>query len=127
MGPHELSTQSRAVLAAIAKGYSYEQILAGDGTLTYHDIFAAAAEALRVVERAYTGKPCNRRLAKIRQVHPRAYEKWSDEENARMIHLFRSGTSVKEIAAALQRQRGAIRRRLAKLNLVKPNVFKKRS
>jgi hypothetical protein len=39
------SEKSRAVLKAIGKGCSCEQILAGDRTLTYHDIFHAVSEA----------------------------------------------------------------------------------
>jgi len=37
--------KSRDVLRAIAAGRSCEQILAGDGTLTYHDIFHVVTEA----------------------------------------------------------------------------------
>jgi hypothetical protein len=57
------------------------------------------------------------RLAQIRQAYPRAYEKWSHEEDTRLAELARSGKSVKEIAAKLQRQPSAIRSRMAKLNL----------
>ena len=39
-----LSNKSQAILEALAKGRSCEQILAADRTLTYHDIFRAAAE-----------------------------------------------------------------------------------
>ena len=43
-----LSEKSRAILQAIAKGHTYEQILVQDLAWTYHDIFQAAAEALEV-------------------------------------------------------------------------------
>ena len=39
-----LSDKSQAILEALAKGRSCDQILAADATLTYHDIFRAAAE-----------------------------------------------------------------------------------
>jgi hypothetical protein len=42
--PNRLSGKSRAIVAALAKGRSCEQILAADPTLTYHDIFRAVAE-----------------------------------------------------------------------------------
>jgi len=49
-GPPEqgrrLSQKSRTVLALIAAGRTYEQILSLHPELTYHDIFAAAREAL---------------------------------------------------------------------------------
>ena len=38
------SQKSREILKAIAKGRSCEQILAGDRTLTYHDIFHSVSE-----------------------------------------------------------------------------------
>ncbi|HWW01474.1 MAG TPA: hypothetical protein VNZ64_17385 [Candidatus Acidoferrum sp.] len=41
----KLSQKSRDILGAIAKGDSCKQILADDPTLTYHDIFHAAAES----------------------------------------------------------------------------------
>jgi hypothetical protein len=42
--PRRLSDTSQAILEALAKGRSCEQILAADHALTYHDIFRAAAE-----------------------------------------------------------------------------------
>jgi len=41
----KLSKKSRSILAALAEGRPCEQILADDHTVTYHDIFHAAAEA----------------------------------------------------------------------------------
>lgn len=40
----EMSDKSQAILKALAQGRSCDQILAADRTLTYHDIFRAAAE-----------------------------------------------------------------------------------
>ncbi len=40
----KLGHKSQGILEALAKGRSCEQILAADPTLTYHDIFRAAAE-----------------------------------------------------------------------------------
>jgi hypothetical protein len=45
MQPNDAIKKSRAVLKAIAKGRSCEQILAANRTLTYHDIFHAISEA----------------------------------------------------------------------------------
>jgi len=41
-----LSEKSRAILQAIPKGRTYEQIFVQDLTWTYHDVFQAAVEAL---------------------------------------------------------------------------------
>ena len=116
-----LTKKSRVILEAIADGHTYEQILANFPAWTYHDIFAAAAEALRVAETT-ADKSYNDRMTEIRQDHPRAYEKWSDEEDIRLRNLFLANRPVKEIALALQRQSSAIRSRLQKLNLAGPGV-----
>jgi PAS domain-containing protein len=113
-----LSEKSRAILQAIAKGHTYEQILVQDLAWTYHDIFQAAAEALEIGQVVDEGKSYS--VEEIRHDHPRAYEKWSAEEDGEPSKLCRSGKSVREIATTLNRQDGAIRSRLAKLNLVTP-------
>jgi hypothetical protein len=41
----EISQKSRAVLKALTKGRSYQQILAADPTLTAHDVFRALSES----------------------------------------------------------------------------------
>jgi hypothetical protein len=45
MRRNELSQKSRAVLKALAKGLSYEIVLAADNTLTAHDVFRALSES----------------------------------------------------------------------------------
>jgi hypothetical protein len=128
MGKAALSERSRAILEAVAQGKSYEQILVQELAWTYHDIFNAAAEALalagatpppsaiRVRPAGPDGKAYH--VEEIRQSHPHAYEKWTAEDDERLRRLFREGKNVNELAAALQRQPGAIRSRLGKLNLL---------
>ena len=66
-----LSDQSRAILEAIAKGHTYEQILVQELAWTYHDIFQAAAEAL---EASGSGGPAKAySVEEIRHDHPKAY------------------------------------------------------
>jgi hypothetical protein len=57
------------------------------------------------------------KLDDIRKNHPRAYEKWAPEEDARLKSLHGLKKSIPEIAALLHRQPGAIRSRLEKLGL----------
>lgn len=111
-----LSSKSVAVLKLIADGHSYEQILAAYPTLTYLDIFGAAQEALLLSGEAISDY--QQRVARIRAQHPRAYEKWSEEEDQQLRQLVQAGMKEKGIAAQLQRQPGAIRSRLEKLDLV---------
>jgi len=54
----------------------------------------------------------------IRRKYPRAYEKWSREEDQNLIHEFNEGLKISEIAKMHQRQTGAVRARLKKLDLV---------
>jgi ATP-dependent DNA helicase RecQ len=57
------------------------------------------------------------RVAEARKLHPRAYEKWSDEEDTRLRRLIESGRDVESIVAELQRQPNAILMRAQRLSL----------
>ena len=112
----QLSSKSVGVLQRIAEGHTYEKILAISSELTYLDIFDAAREA---VDMATEGRiDYERQLAETRKAHPRAYEKWTHEEEHKLTQLLRSGVHVNEIAVQLQRKPGAIVSRMLKLNLV---------
>jgi hypothetical protein len=111
-----LSEKSHAILEAVAKGHTYEQILVQDLAWTYHDIFRAAAEALEASQATNDGKSYD--VEEMRHDYPRAYEKWSADEDGKLSEFFRSGKSVRQIAKNPHRQEGAIRSRLVKLNLV---------
>lgn len=54
----------------------------------------------------------------IRQVYPKAYEKWTAEEDERLKNEFRREESVEALAKLFLRQPGAIKSRLAKLGLI---------
>jgi ATP-dependent DNA helicase RecQ len=56
----------------------------------------------------------------VRQQHPRAYERWSEDEDRRVVELHQTGASAAEIAAELQRQPRAILIRMERLGLVAP-------
>jgi hypothetical protein len=60
------------------------------------------------------------RLSEMRKMHPRAYEKWTDEEDTRLRAGFVSGMGRAELAAELRRQPSAITSRLQKLGLLSP-------
>jgi len=53
-----------------------------------------------------------------RKHHPRAYERWSPEEEAQLRQLHEQGLEPKEMAAELGRQLGGVRSRLIKLGLI---------
>lgn len=112
----KLRAKSRLALELIADGNSYAQIVDGGHSLTYLDIFAAANEALGLLQ---TGSDYDERMTAIKERHPRAYEKWSREEEESLRRLHGEGHYISEIADRLQRQPGAIRSRLMRLGLTR--------
>jgi len=54
-------------------------------------------------------------LDDVRKVHPKAYEKWTPEDDHHLWALHRSGCSIKELSAEFDRNPGAIESRLRKL------------
>ena len=67
-------------------------------------------------ERRREGKGFDHR--EKRKHHPRAYERWSPEEEAQLRQLHEQGLEPKEMAAELGRQLGGVRSRLIKLGLI---------
>lgn len=57
-------------------------------------------------------------LTKIRLQYPKAYEKWTEEEDSLLMREHLNGTSVYGLSNLLQRQPSAIRSRLRKLGIV---------
>jgi hypothetical protein len=104
-----LSTKSATVLALIAQGHSYRQIAEDHPDITYRDIFEAAAEALRICQ---GGPDYHEWLAKMRERHPYAYERWSGEDDAMLETLHKEGQTPKAIAQALGRRSSAVSSRL---------------
>ncbi|MEI8097049.1 MAG: AAA family ATPase [Candidatus Moraniibacteriota bacterium] len=54
---------------------------------------------------------------KIREDHPKAYMKWTAEEDEKLKKLFHKGIQIREISETFGRKRGAITSRLKKLGL----------
>ncbi|MEX0751055.1 MAG: ATP-dependent DNA helicase RecQ [Dehalococcoidia bacterium] len=57
------------------------------------------------------------RIAEARKQHPRAYERWTDEEDVRLRGLIETGRGVDAIVSELQRQPNAIIMRAQRLSL----------
>lgn len=106
-----LSEKSSAILSLIAEGCSYAQIVDGHQGFNYRDIFAAAEEALRLNE---SSSDYEQRMAAIKARHPRAYEKWSAEEDAELKSMSERGVGHDQMATHFKRQPSAIRSRLDK-------------
>ncbi|HUY90085.1 MAG TPA: hypothetical protein VMV10_15215 [Pirellulales bacterium] len=113
-----LSEKSIKVLGHIADGHSYAQIVDGHDGITYHDIFHAAEEALRLNS---SPKDYQARLAQIKSRYPRAYEPWTSVDDAELAAMYKAGHRLQAIAERFQRQPSAIRSRLTKLNFPPSN------
>lgn len=61
----------------------------------------------------------HQRLKKIKTKYPHAYELWGSEDITQLIQLFGENKPINEIANLMGRQRGGIRSKLKKLNLIK--------
>lgn len=62
-------------------------------------------------------KSCS--LESIRRQYPRAYEKWTKEEDVRLKIEYDKGLGIQPLSEMLQRQPGSIRSRLRKLGILK--------
>ncbi len=58
------------------------------------------------------------RVAEARKLHPRAFERWSDEEDERLRGLITGGRTLDEIIGILERQPNAVRIRAERLGLI---------
>lgn len=111
---NQTTAPATTILRLIAKGHSYAQIVDRLPGVTYRDIFAAAGEALKVMEGKQTQASY---VETVRQTHQRAYKPWDDEEDAELTALHEEGWTNRKIAEHLGRQPGAISSRISKLGL----------
>ncbi len=56
-------------------------------------------------------------IEQVREHHPNAYNKWTDEEVDSLKAMVEEGKDVEEVASALKRRPGAIRYRLRQMGL----------
>ena len=57
------------------------------------------------------------RIAKAKEKYANAYEPWSEKDDAELTLFHKQGSSMENITKSLQRQPGAIKARLERLNL----------
>ncbi|MFH1687798.1 MAG: hypothetical protein ABIE70_09790 [bacterium] len=120
------------ILGLIARGLSYYQILLFHKDLTLTDIMVTARIAQELIENFVdvSGElhvegnievSCRggklRNLTEVRNLHPQAFEPWTDTEDADLRAGYKEGQSVVTLAEKHGRQRGAVKTRLRKLGL----------
>jgi len=67
-------------------------------------------------------KPGAYTFDEIRLNYPKAFAKWSPEDDKKLIDLYQSGKTNEELAVIFQRKAGAIESRLIKLGLKQKNI-----
>lgn len=110
----KLSEKSVAIMRMLSKGMSTEQIVAADPAVQRDHIAVAAREALVLNNAA---RSFQERMERITAASPRAYEKWTRDEEIRLIEMYNFGKTIREIAATLNRPPNAIRNRLDRLGV----------
>lgn len=121
------------VLGLIASGYSYKQVLETHSSLSLGDIMLSAKVARELVEKIkmveqelkvegeltfFVQGGQFKSMDELKRDHPRAFEKWTEQEQTDVERMFKAGESIKTIAEKLQRSYGSIRARLIKLELL---------
>jgi hypothetical protein len=66
-------------------------------------------------------EPSSSSIEKIREQHPKAYTKWSSDDDEELRSKYDQGISIAELSQFFQRQPSAIRSRLVKLGIKKIN------
>ena len=112
----KLSDRSTVILDMLSQGKFAGEIMEADPNLTADDIKLAATEALILNKNTQTREE---RVAKIQERYPRAYERWSLEEETRISALFNEGKSMREISSSVQRQPNAVKSRLERLGVIR--------
>ena len=86
---------------------------------TYKELVAntKGQTSIHFDESSSIDKPKAYSVEEIRQKHGAAYSPWTPEEERRLKIEFFEGASIKEIAALLGRNKGAITSRLKKLGI----------
>jgi hypothetical protein len=89
-------------------------IIFQDNLLAFNEGFIKAIEFMfdKTETRTYN-------IHEIRKRHPKAYTKWTQEEDARLKNQYVQGRTIDELADIFQRKPSAVRSRLQKLGLLK--------
>jgi DNA-binding CsgD family transcriptional regulator len=111
-GKAKLSDKSTEIFRQLSSGLSEETILQTQPLIDRLDIVQAAREAL-ILNQAVQVR--DERSDKVMRQYPRAYDKWSPDEERRVAEMYNSGKTMREIAATVLRQPNAIKNRLEKM------------
>ena len=117
-----LANRAAMIVKLISEGRDYAQVIAADPNISRKDLFDAVMFALRMKRGRAPSEAYVQRLAAIRAKCPRAYEKWTFDEDEQLRSMHARGMPVEEIAEVLQRQVSAIRSRLLKFSIAEGDL-----
>ncbi|PIU23293.1 MAG: RecQ family ATP-dependent DNA helicase [Chloroflexi bacterium CG08_land_8_20_14_0_20_45_12] len=83
-----------------------------DGSPDFSRRSGASSNSVPLPQKSTVKTREDKPFAQIRQTYPRAYEKWTKQEDELLIRKFYQGESVVKLANYFQRKEGAIRSRL---------------
>ena len=110
--------RSREILRLVAKGHSYEQILAAIPGLTYRNIFRAAHEALRLLEVGEEESAPGETGGYPDEAPERAGQKWTAEEETELRRMYERHDSLSYTMRSLKRSELAVKARLVRMGLI---------
>lgn len=103
---------TRHILRMLSEGRTPDEVVRLRPGLTKEDVAAAAAKGLEALECGRAPETREERVARLRRTHPRAYEPWTDEEDARLLRRHDEGARIAELAQEMGRPPAAVRARL---------------
>lgn len=116
-----MTENSRLILRFLAEGCTIDEIFWHYPHLGYQDIYVAAREALKVIQAPFQSGSGQSRMEKLKSRYPKAFARWTDEEQELLSREFQAGNSIQALSELLNRQPGAIRIRLEKLGMIEPD------
>lgn len=85
----------------------------------YRLIYSVEPDRVLILAIVHTKRDLSKRSREAKRVaSPRAYQRWSEDEDTLLEAGFLQGLTIQELAARLGRQPGAVRSRLQKLGLM---------
>lgn len=107
------ATTTRDVLRLLAGGVPPDRLLHERPGLTLEDVRRAAAEALAALDHP-APESREQRIRRIRETHARAFEPWSEDEDAHLLRRHDEGARLAELSREMLRPPNAVRIRLEK-------------
>ncbi len=76
-------------------------------------------EACKSIEDLYEDRR-EKEISEIRKTHPRAFMKWTDQEQEKLEKLFKKGGELEDLSKDFGRSPGSLLARLERMGLVQP-------